>query len=31
MSGVKYSYLDGGTGGGDFDGWTRLAGVRMAF
>lgn len=31
MSGVKYSYLDGGPGGGDFDGWTWLAGVRMAF
>jgi phosphate-selective porin OprO/OprP len=31
MSGVKYSYLDGGAGGGDFDGWTWLAGVRMAF
>lgn len=31
MSGVKYSCLDGGEGGGDFDGWTWLAGVRMAF
>jgi phosphate-selective porin OprO/OprP len=31
MSGVKYSYLDGGPGGGDFDGWTWLAGMRMAF
>ncbi len=31
MSGVKYSYLDGGPGGGDFNGWTFLAGVRMAF
>lgn len=31
MSGVKYSYLDGGTGGGDFNGWTLLAGVRMSF
>ena len=31
MSGVKYSYLDGGSQGGDFDGWTMLAGVRMAF
>lgn len=31
MSGVKYSYLDGGSGGGDFNGWTWLAGVRMAF
>lgn len=31
MSGVKYSYLDGGPGGGDFNGWTWLAGVRMAF
>ena len=31
MSGVKYSYLDGGTGGGDFSGWTWLAGIRMAF
>jgi phosphate-selective porin OprO/OprP len=31
MSGVKYSKLDGGGGGGDFEGWTWLAGVRMAF
>jgi phosphate-selective porin OprO and OprP len=31
MSGVKYSYLDGGSGGGDFNGWTLLAGMRMAF
>ncbi len=31
MSGVKYSYLDGGPGGGDFNGWTFLAGVRLAF
>ena len=31
MSGMNYSYLDGGTGGGDFDGWTWLVGVRLAF
>ncbi|MEI6176572.1 MAG: porin [Verrucomicrobiota bacterium] len=31
MSGLKYSYLDGGSGGGDFNGWTWLCGVRMAF
>ncbi len=31
MSGLKYSYLDGGPGGGDFNGWTWLAGLRMAF
>lgn len=31
MSGVKYSYLDGGTGGGDFNGWTGLVGLRMGF
>lgn len=31
MSGVKYSYLDGDSGGGDFNGWTFLAGARMAF
>ncbi len=31
MSGVKYSYLDGDTGGGDFNGWTWLCGMRMAF
>lgn len=31
MSGVKYSCLDGGSGGGDFNGWTWLCGVRMAF
>ncbi len=31
MSGVKYSYLDGGPGGGDFNGWTYLVGMRLAF
>lgn len=31
MSGLKYSHLDGGADGGDFNGWTWLAGVRMAF
>jgi phosphate-selective porin OprO/OprP len=31
MSGAKYSQLEGGPGGGDFDGWTWLAGLRMAF
>lgn len=31
MSGVKYTYMDGGSGGGDFNGWTWLAGMRMAF
>ncbi|MDP3849924.1 MAG: porin [Luteolibacter sp.] len=31
MSGVKYSHLHGGPDGGDFNGWTWLAGVRMAF
>ena len=31
MSGVKYSHMDGGPGGGDFNGWTWLAGLRMAF
>lgn len=31
MSGAKYSHLDGGPGGGDFNGWTWLAGARMAF
>ena len=31
MSGVKYSWMDGGTGGGDFNGWTWLVGVRTAF
>jgi phosphate-selective porin OprO/OprP len=31
MSGVKYSHLDGGPGGGDINGWTWLAGLRMAF
>lgn len=31
MSGAKYSHLDGGPGGGDFNGWTWLAGLRMAF
>jgi phosphate-selective porin OprO/OprP len=31
MSGVKYTYLDGNSGGGDFNGWTFMAGLRMAF
>jgi phosphate-selective porin OprO/OprP len=31
MSGAKYSHLEGGSGGGDFNGWTWLAGLRMAF
>lgn len=31
LSGIKYSYLDGGAGGGDFSGWTWMAGVRIAF
>lgn len=31
MSGGKFSHLDGGPGGGDFNGWTWLAGLRMAF
>jgi len=31
MSGVKYSYLDGTPTGDGFDGWTFIAGVRMAF
>lgn len=31
MSGVKYSHMDGGPAGGDFDGWTWLAGLRTAF
>lgn len=32
MSGVKYSCMDGASdGGGDFNGWTWLCGVRMAF
>ncbi len=31
MSGAKYSHLAGGPGGGDYNGWTWLAGVRTAF
>lgn len=31
MSGAKYTHLDGGPGGGDFNGWTWLAGLRTAF
>ena len=31
MSGVKYTHMHGGPGGGDFNGWTWLGGVRMAF
>ncbi|MEI6653165.1 MAG: porin [Verrucomicrobiota bacterium] len=31
MSGVKYTHLDGGPGGGNSNGWTWLAGLRSAF
>lgn len=31
MSGIKYSHLTGGTGGGDFSGWCWLTGMRLAF
>jgi phosphate-selective porin OprO and OprP len=31
MNGLKYSNMSGGSGGGDFDGWTWLSGIRMAF
>ncbi len=31
MSGVKHTRMDGGPGGGDFNGWTWLAGLRIAF
>jgi len=31
MSGVKYTCLDGGSGGGDYHGWTWLVGARTAF
>jgi len=31
MTGAKYSHLDGGTAGGDFSGWTWLAGLRIFF
>lgn len=31
MSGLKYSHMAGGPGGGDFSGWSWLAGMRIAF
>jgi len=31
MSGAKLTHLAGGSGGGDYDGWTWLAGARTAF
>ena len=31
MSGAKYTHLAGGPGGGDYNGWTWLAGARTAF
>ena len=31
MAGAEYADLDGGGNGGDFSGWTYLAGVRFAF
>ena len=31
MSGAKFTHMAGGTGGGDYDGWTWLAGARTAF
>jgi phosphate-selective porin OprO/OprP len=29
MTGVEFSHMDGGSDGGDFDGVTGLAGVRI--
>ena len=31
MTGVEYSTMDGGTGGGDFDGYTFMTGLRFNF
>jgi len=31
MSGLKYTHLAGGPGGGNYDGWTWLAGARISF
>lgn len=31
MTGAKYSHMAGGTDGGDFSGWTWLAGLRIFF
>lgn len=31
MTGAKFSHLAGGSGGGNYDGWTWLAGARTAF
>jgi phosphate-selective porin OprO/OprP len=31
MSGVKYTFMDGDTQAEDFNGWTGLVGLRMAY
>lgn len=31
LAGAEYADVDGGGNGGDFDGWTYLAGVRLSF
>ena len=31
MSGIEYSTLDGNTGGGDYDGYTFMTGLRFSF
>jgi phosphate-selective porin OprO and OprP len=31
LAGAEYAEVDGGGNGGDFDGWTYLAGVRLSF
>lgn len=31
MSGIEYASMDGGKGGGDYDGWTWTSGLRLFF
>ena len=31
MTGLEYAEMDGGEGGGDFEGWTWTSGLRFYF
>jgi phosphate-selective porin OprO/OprP len=31
MGGIEYSTLEGNTGGGDYDGYTAMGGLRFSF
>ncbi|MFK5923013.1 MAG: hypothetical protein QM496_12610 [Verrucomicrobiota bacterium] len=31
MTGLEYAHMDGGSGGGNYSGWTWFNGVRLYF